>query len=530
MLRIIKELFNKKPREARNIYSLSNLDTSNTTNYSLGLSPYREFLMDCYKCSAQDRKTTLDRFNFNYYELDQETFYRDLTAIAQLDATGIDQFVGLIDSVYFCFQYRTTHGKRTFDFRCASESKFEVLSEGDGFARAVARLRPNTSPNFSNNTTLSSKKELKLYSNNYQSPICLDILQEDSYEPLLILGSKGSGKSTLLAGILEQAQESNCPIVGISETNNNKSSEQSRFLSSSLLNVTNQFSFNPFTALNLILPDKDKKLFYRELIECWVASLVDVHELSQDFQDYYVQIRVRNIVDRFYRDPIFQSYYDHNRGTVPSLADFVAYTSQQLQADLDYDLGKILPKHSNFQIILSRLEYWLKSSIASQLMVSEINSEVNPFIINVPDTFDDKDSLVLAFATCFAAFKQVLEYSQTNPRSFFFIDGSSTLFQFPPFVRTLQYFYTQAPLLGVKLIISSQQPLVSEFNRGQTLIGRVEPSLVEEFKQAGYDEGFLDLNAVKPLVDRASYSSWCLFSANSKFINLSDCFCRYYSS
>lgn len=529
MLRIMKELLNKKSSVARN-------DPNNSTllefpRFSLGLAPYEEFLSDCYKCNDKSRKEVEDRLQFNYYELNREDFCKELTAVAQLDAVGIDQFLGLKDFWCRYFEYQTTHGVRKFSLHYKEETVFEVLYEGDGFAKAVERCNSSKGSQPGNNVMSTCKNHFKLNSANYQSPVYLDIVQ-NSYDPLLIIGSQGCGKSTLLAGILKQAQANGNPIIGIKFLKNGSSRSIKRVTGQKAVYDSSQLSFNPFAALNLTSLDKNKSSNYQALVAYWITTLVAGEEPETSCQtDYQISIIIKSMVDRFFNDPIFRSYYSGGSSLPPNLADFVLYVSEQLQALYKYKLGLLLPENSTYQLILSRLKYWLNCNITCQAAASQVIGNPDLFVITIPNKLTTKDGLVKSFTNCLIAFKYAVERSQQEPRPIFFVDGDSTVFQCTKFNQMIKYFYAYASRIGVKIVVCSRQPIIHKnWVSGSTLIGHIEPSSTEAFKQNGYDEDFLRRNAVEPLDDRANYSSWSLYSRGFAFVNYSDCFVRYHST
>jgi hypothetical protein len=377
------------------------------------------------------------------------------------------------------------------------------------------------------------------------TPIHVDLYKK--HRNIGLFGTTRSGKSVIASGILTQALAHNIPVVAIDfpkPDGTGTFNEYTRFFGDrgAYFDIGSE-SNNLFELPNLSELDgqlqEDRFEDYKDFL-CEALIGMILGSKSSGGTNRKLADTVRSVLtlalkaffaDDFIRDRYAAAFLgglgSQEWKNTPTLVDFITFCSlERLQ----------VPSHSTeikeaLETVKLRLRFWLSSRVGKAISApSTFKIDAELLVFALRNLSNEDDAAILALSAYSAALRRAL----SSPRSIFFIDEASILFEYDSIANLIARLCANGAKSGTCIIISAQDPDTIYKssasakilqNLSTKLIGRIQPTAIDSFVNIlKYPREIITKNSTESFLPKKEsiYSQW-LLDDNGIYT-----YCRYY--
>jgi hypothetical protein len=376
------------------------------------------------------------------------------------------------------------------------------------------------------------------------TPIHVDLYKK--HRNIGLFGTTRSGKSVIASGILTQALAHNIPVVAIDfpkPDGTGTFDEYTRFFGNNgaYFDIGSE-SNNLFELPNLSELDeqiqKDRFEDYKDfLCEALIGMILGSkssgsnRKLADTVRSVLTLALSAFFSDDFIRDRYAAAFLgglgSQEWKNTPTLIDFITFCSiERLQ----------VPTHSTeikeaLETVKLRLRFWISSRVGKSISApSTFRIDAELLVFALRNLSNEDDAAILALSAYSAALRRAL----SSPRSIFFIDEASILFEYDSIANLIARLCANGAKSGTCIIISAQDPDTIYKstasakilqNLSTKLIGRIQPTAIDSFVNIlKYPREIITKNSTESFLPKKEsiYSQW-LLDDNGIYT-----YCRYY--
>ncbi len=366
------------------------------------------------------------------------------------------------------------------------------------------------------------------------TPVHVDLYTK--HRNIGLFGTTRSGKSVIASGILTQGLAYGIPVVALDfpkPDGTGTFDEYTRFFGErgSYFDVGSESS-NLFELPNLSglgeQEQKDRFEDYKDFLCEALMGMILGAKVGGGDRDRKLTDTVRSVLvlalKEFFADDFIRQRYaaafigglgSPEWNNTPTLIDFITFCSlERLQVP-----NQSVEIKEALETVKLRLRFWISSRVGKSISAPStfrIDSELLVFALR--NLSNDDDAAILALSAYSAALRRAL----SSPRSIFFIDEASILFEYDSIANLIARLCANGAKSGVDVIISAQDPdTIAKSsaaakilqNLSTKLVGRIQPTAIDSFVNIlKYPREIITKNSTESFFPKKEsiYSQWLL--------------------